>query len=271
MADQISSAFGSITSAWNQAQAQNAAGATGGSGVSGVIIFVCFLVGFAIISVVGAWLWFHFSEKKKWTILTRCHYENPNINGISFGQGSGIPTKRVRFKDGKVVYIYKTPIQGYTISPELLTWTRPREHDIIVTADKKLFCIEGFTNIDVKRKQLHVDISYPDIEMDRQDLQRFIDAKKYDDPNDRLKMILKAATWVFVMITIIVLAVLGGKYYIDGKNVDNARDQANLQTAKYQAEATKQMNTFILILSKVMPQSFQAIDGQNLLNQTLNS
>lgn len=263
--------FSQLGSAWNQAQAQQAASA-GTSSVwsSGIVIFILFFVGLAIVCVVGALVWFHFSEKKKWRIITRVHYENPMIKGISFGSGNGVPTKRVRFKDGKVVYIYKTPIQGYTISPELLTWTRPLEHDVIVTADKKLFCVEGFTSIDIKRKKLNVDISYPDIEMDRQDLQRFIDAKKYDDPNDRLKMILKAATWVFVMVTIIVLAVLGGKYYIEGKNAEAIVSQSNAQTAQLNLETVKQMNTFILILSKVMPQSFQAIDGQNLLNQTLN-
>lgn len=236
---------------------------------SGMLIFILFFIGLAIVAVVGAFLWFHFSEKKKWNIITRVHYENPTINGVNIG--GPVLTKRVRFKDGKVVYMYKTPIQGYTISPELLTWSRPREHDIVVTQDKKLFSVIGINSIDTQRKKLNVDISYPDIEMDRQDLQKHIDSKKYDDPNERLKIIAKVALWLFICVTIIVVAVLAGKSYVEGKSADLARDQANQKTAELQMKTTEQMNTFVLILSKVMPQSFKAIDGQNLLNQTLST
>jgi len=50
------------------------------------------------------------------------------------------------------------------------------------------------------------------------------------------------------------------------KEIDASRDVSNLRTAEYQSKVMEQMNTFILVLSRVMPQSFQAIDGQNLLN-----
>src|SRR3972149_5311026 len=179
---------------------------------TGWIIGISLFIGIALISVIGAFIYFFWIEKKNWNITTRVHYENPAINGITLG--GGILTKRVRFKDGRVVYMYKTPIQGYTISPELLVWTRPREHDVVITQDKKLFCINGISGIDVQRKELNVDVSYPDIEMDRQDLQKHIDSKKFDDPNDRLKLIAKVALWVFVIIGIIVLVVLGSKTYL---------------------------------------------------------
>ena len=132
-----------------------------------------------------------------------------------------------------------------------------------------MFCINGINSIDIQRKLLNVDISYPDIEMDRQDMQTHIDSKKYDDPNEKLKLILKVATYIFVGVVIIVLVVLGSKTYIDAKNIDLARDNMNLQVSASNAEAMKQINSFVLILSKVMPQSFKAIDGQNLLNQTI--
>ena len=170
-------------------------------GWTGLIIFICFFIGIGVVSVVGAFIWFYFSEKRKWQIITRVHYENPAINGISLG--NGVQTKRVRFKDGRVVYMYKTPIQGYTISPELLTWSKPREHDVIVTQDKKLFCINGVASIDIQRKQLNVDISYPDIEMDRQDLQKHIDSKKFDDPNEKYKLIAKVAIYLFICVAVI--------------------------------------------------------------------
>ena len=239
--------------------------------VSGIgtswIIGIALFVGIAVISIVGAFIWFYFSERKKWNISVRVYYENPTINGISFA--SIVPAKRVRFKDGKVAYLYKTPIQGYTVSPELLTWTRQKEHDIVITQDKKLFCINGINSIDAQRKLLNVDVSHPDIEMDRQDLQKHIDSKKFDDPNERFKMILKIATYIFVGIVIIVLVVLGSKTYIDAKNIDLQRDSTNLRTAQLQESAMNNINTFVLILSKVMPESFRQIDGQNLLNQTL--
>jgi hypothetical protein len=234
----------------------------GGFG-SGWIIGIGLLIGLMIFSVIGAFIYFHFWGKKKWNILTRVHYENPTINGVSMG--SGVPTKRVRFKDGRVVYLYKSPIQGYTISPELLTWTRPREHDVIVTQDKKLFSLVGINSIDVQRKKLNVDVSYPDIEMDRQDLQQHIDSKKYDDPNERFKIIAKVALWIFVIIGIIVLTVLGGKTYIDAKNIDLARDNMNLQVTTNQVKVMENLNTFLLILKGVMPESFKNIDGQNLM------
>ena len=185
--------------------------------------------------------------------------------------GNGVLTKRVRFKDGRVVYLYKTPIQGYTISPELLTWTRPREHDVIVTQDKKLFSLVGIDSIDVQRKMLKVDVSYPDIEMDRQDLQQHIDSKKYDDPNERFKIIAKVATWLFIIIGVIVLTVLGSKTYLDAKNIDASRDANNLLVVQSQVKVMEEINTFLAILTKVMPESFKAIDNTNLLNVTNGS
>jgi len=262
MADVISNTFSQIVS-----QTKNAA-PTAGIG-SGLIIGIAVFIGFAVICIVGAFIYYFFWEKKKWNITTRVHYENPTINGVTIG--GAIATKRVRFKDGRVVYMYATPIQGYTISPELLTWTRPREHDVIVTQDKKLFCLIGINSIDVQRKKLQVDVSYPDIEMDRQDLQQHIDSKKFDDPNERFKIIAKVALWIFIIIGVIVTMVLGSKTYIDAKNVDLQRDNMNLETAKYQHEVMVDVNQFILILSKVMPESFKAIDGQALLNITTAS
>jgi hypothetical protein len=231
---------------------------------SGLIIGVAIFLGLAVISVVGAFIYYHFWSKKQWNIITRVHYENPVIGGVAMG--SGVPTKRIRFKSGIVAYMYKTPIQGYTISPELLTWTRPREHDIIVTQDKKVFCLNGISSIDIQRKLLNVDISYPDIEMDRQDLQKHIDSKKYDDPNERFKILAKIALWIFIIIGVIVLVIVGGKSYIDGKNIDLQRDQLNLQVSQNSVKVMENVNTFVAILSRVMPQSFQAIDGQNLIN-----
>ena len=243
-------------------------GVPSGVGINGTwIIGIGLLIGLMVFSVVGAVIYYFFWSKKKWNITTRVHYDNPQIGGVSMGGGQN-NTKRVRFKDGRVVYLYKTPIQGYTISPELLTWTRPREHDVIVTQDKKLFSLVGIDSIDVQRKMLKVDVSYPDIEMDRQDLQQHIDSKKYDDPNERFKIIAKIATWIFLIIGAIVLTVLGSKTYLDAKTIDASRDANNLKVSEMQVQIMQQLNTFMLILSRVMPESFKQIDGQNLLNVT---
>lgn len=256
MADVIQDAFSPIGDAFKS-----------GSGTSaitpGFITGIGFFVGIAVIAIIGAFIWYHFYSKKQWNILTRVHYENPSIHGVSMG--SGVLTKRIRFKDGRVVYMYKTPIQGYTISPELLTWTRPREHDVIVTQDKKLFCLNGINSIDVQRKMLNVDVSYPDIEMDRQDLQHHIDSKKFDDPNERFKIIAKVALWIFVMIAVIIIAVIGGKAYSEGKNIDLQRDQINLQVSANQAKVMQNVDTFIAILGKLMPESFQQLQNTNIL------
>jgi len=242
--------------------------AVASGGIStGWIVGIGIFLGFAVFCVAGAFLWFYLSEKKRWNIITRVYYENPAINGVT--PSGSVLTKRIRFKDGRVVYMYKTPIQGYFISPELLVWTRPREHDVVITQDKKLFCINGISGINVQRKELNVDVSYPDIEMDRQDLQKHIDSKKFDDPNERLKVIAKVAMWLFIIIGGVIFLVLGSKTYLDAKNIDAARDATNLKTAQLQEKTMEDINTFILILSKVMPESFSQIDGQNLLNQTL--
>lgn len=237
MADVISDTFGNI---WGQIQSQTPT-VSGGSGVTGVVVGI--IISVAVISVIAAFLWFHFTEKKKWNIKTRVHYENPAINGINIGDP--VLTRRVRFKDGRVVYLYKTAIQGYTVSPELLSWSRPREHDVIVTQDKKLFTLIGIHNIDVQRKLLHVDVAYPDVEMDRQDLQSFIDQKKVDDPNERLKIIAKVATRIFVIVGIIVIIVLASKGYIDGKKVDLQRDELNLQVTEKQIQVMESVNIII--------------------------
>jgi hypothetical protein len=259
MADVISSTFSNLGS-----QVASGANPAAGFGV-GWIIGIAIFIGFAVMCVVGAFVWYYFYDKKQWNIKTRVHYENPAIDGITMGDG--VPTKRLRFKDGRVVYLYKTAIQGYTISPELLTWTRPREHDVIVTQDKKLFCLVGISGIDAQRKLLKVDISYPDIEMDRQDLQQHIDSKKVGDPNEKFKIIAKAAAIIFICITIIVVMVLAGKAYVDGKGADASRDASNVKVAEYNAETAKNMATFMAIMAKVMPESFKQIDGQALIEQ----
>jgi len=255
----ITDAFSPITSAMNSGPS------IGGFG-PGIIWGIGVFLGLAVISLIGGLIYYFFYSKKQWNILVRVHYENPSINGVTIG--SPILAKRVRFKDGRVVYMYKNPIQGYTISPELLVWTIPREHDVIVTQDKKLFCVRGINSIDIQRKLLNVDISYPDIEMDRQDLQQHIDSKKFDDPNERFKIIAKIALWIFIIIGVIVLAVLGGKAYVDGKNIDLERDRVNLQVSSNQAKVMQGVNTFLAILSKTMPESFRQIDGKMLLNVT---
>jgi hypothetical protein len=257
--DLISGAFSPVTEAVK--------GGVPGTGFGmGWVVGISVFVGFAIVCVVAALIWYYFWDRKKWNITTRVHYENPTINGVSMG--SGVPTKRVRFKDGRVVYLYKTPIQGYTISPELLTWTRPREHDVIVTQDKKVFSLIGINSIDAQRKKLNVDISYPDIEMDRQDLQHHIDSKKYDDPNERFKIIAKIATYIFLSVALIVLVVIGSKTYIDAKNIDIGRDQMNLKVSENQVLVMDKINTFLAIITNVMPESFKNLDNQNLLNNT---
>lgn len=262
--DVLSSAFSPIVDSVKGGVTPN----VGGISMS-MMLGIGLFVGIVVIAIIGAFVYYSVWSKKQWNIITRVHYENPSINGINIG--GGIPTKRVRFKDGRVVYMYKVPIQGYTISPELLTWTRPREHDVVVTQDKKLFCIVGITGIDIQRKKLGVDVSYPDIEMDRQDLQQHIDNKKFDDPNERFKIIAKVALWIFVIVGVIVVVVLGSKTYIDSKNIDLQRDNANLQTAKYQSAVMQNVDTFMLIMAKVMPESFKQIDGKVLLTQYQNT
>lgn len=258
MADILSDTFSVV-----KASASSGVSSSGGGVGTGLLTGIGIFVGIAIFAVIGAFVWYYWWDKKQWNILTRVHYENPAINGITIG--GAVPTKRIRFKDGRVVYMYKSPIQGYTISPELLTWTRPREHDVIVTQDKKLFCLVGIQGIDVERKKLKVDVSYPDIEMDRQDLQQHIDSKKFDDPNERFKIIAKVSMWIFVMVTIIVVLVIGANAYNEGKGIDLERERVNLETSANQAEVMENVNVFISILSEVMPESFSEIDGQVLV------
>ncbi len=259
MASPLSGAFSPVIDAVKGSPDAVASGGTGTMWIIGISGFLTL----AILATVGAFLWLHFYEKKKWNITTRVHYENPAIGGVTLG--GSVLTKRLRFKDGRVVYMYKTPIQGYTISPELLTWSKPREHDVIVTQDKKLFCLIGINSIDAQRKKLNVDVSYPDIEMDRQDLQQHIDSKKFDDPNERFKILAKVATYIFLIIGLIVIVVLGSKTYIDSKRIDAQRDEINLQTSAHMAKTMEQVTTFISILARVMPESFKALDGQNLV------
>lgn len=257
--DILGSAFSPIVSGVKSGVGGISSGGFGPGLLWGIGLFL----GIAIISVVGAFLYYFFWSKKQWNIVVKVHYENPAIHGITIG--TPVLAKRVRFRDGRVVYMYKTPIQGYTISPELLVYTKPREHDVIVTQDKKLFCLVGVKDIDVQRKLLNVDVSYPDIEMDRQDLQHHIDSKKYDDPNERFKILAKVALWIFVIVGVIVVVVLGGKTYIDSKNIDLQRDNMNLQVSANEVKVMEAVNTFMLILSKTMPESFKQIDGKVLI------
>ena len=238
----ISGIFGEIK---NAASSGSSGGSVAGAS-SGLWWIAGFLIGLGIFVLVGVGVWWWYSEKKRWNMVTRVHAENPSINGVSICNDS-VLTRRVRFKDGRVVFLYKTPIQGYGICPELMVYTRPREYDVIVTQDKKLFCLKGIEGVDMKRKILKVEVNYPDIEMDRQDLQNHIDSKKYDDPNERFKMMLKTGMWIFVLIAVIVGMIMFGKYYVEGKEVDLKSDQMSLETAELQLQTIEAMNTFLRI------------------------
>ena len=63
MAQDLSSLSG-IVGTISSSTAQPAA-ASGGGGTSALIVIICVIIGIAIVGVVGAFIWFNYSEKKK--------------------------------------------------------------------------------------------------------------------------------------------------------------------------------------------------------------
>ena len=194
--------------------------------------------------------------------IFRVHYENPDIKGVSIAKGV-ILARRIRLSNGRIVFKYKQPIQGYTISPELTTYTRPKEYDVIVTADKKLFIINKIASINKQRKELNVDIMYPDIEYDRQDLQQYEDKLHKTNPYEKWKLIAKVASILIIVVGIIIGLIIYGNNQVQTKQLEATIQDNNLKIQQNQIEMLEDMNEWANTIKILMP-DLKELKGDNL-------
>lgn len=236
--------------------------------VGPAILLAIFIFIIAFVGVFAAIFFFLWKDAKSWNLTLRVHPENPEVKGCNLTNAI-VKAKRVRMRDGKTVFYYKTPILGYTISPALTTYTRPLTYDIIVTQDKRIFCIKRIAAIDKQRKELNVDIMHPDIEYDMVELQKYNDSLAKDNKFDKWKTIAKIAGWFIILTGLIIGTVLIGNYWVEGKQLEAQKEANYIKLQELQNNGAERMQETLTIVQLILPE-LQELKGTKNLHVLLN-
>lgn len=197
-------------------------------------------------------------SKEKWNVKFRVRQENKQ-----YGTGQSkiyldpitIKGRRVTLSNGlRLIYLEKE-ILGKRLFPNLNHYTTPGVYDLIISADNRIFLIDGIAGIDEERKLLKVGIRYPGIDYSLEEVNRdHAKLNKMDRRSDLLG-IVKAASIAVVAIVLLIALIVGGKYWIDGKKIDSQSAQAELQLLDglrdYQTAQIEQTNAMILLTDKL--------------------
>lgn len=248
-------AVGTLTSGWgNLAQYGWLIGAVIGFVIIGSIIF---LVAYSI------------KTRSKWNIQIRLRQEDKTHKTI-YLDPKIIKGKRVTLSNGLRLIYLETPILGKKLFPNLNHYTRPGVYDIIVTADNRIFLIDGIEGINEDRKRLKVGVRYPGIDYSLDEVNRDHAALNKLDRRSDLLGIVKAASIAIIAIVLLVGVIVGGKYWLDAKEIDAAISQSELQLFdsmdKTQKTQLEQTNAMLLLTEKL-----KQILGTDNLRSNLNA
>jgi hypothetical protein len=207
-------AVGTITSSWGSVAAW----------------WPVFLGVIALLIIGGVIFVWAFSKKARgsWNLTFRVYQENKQHNTI-YMDPVIIKGKRVMLSNGLRLIYLQQEILGKKLFPNLNHYTRPGVYDLLISADNRIFIIDGISGIDEQRKQLQVGIRYPGIDYSLEEVNRDHAKLNSMDRRSDLLGIVKAASIAVVAIVLLIALIIGGKYWIEGKEIDNQQDQVQLQ------------------------------------------
>ncbi len=216
------------------------------------------IIGLLIVVGVIAYVAITFKRtNKKWSIKIRIRQEDTQNNKI-YLEPFIIKARRITLSNGLKMNLLAKPILGKRLMPLLNYYTKPGEYDILLTADNRIFLITGIEGIDKKRKLLNVGIRYPGIDQDFDELNTDYAKLNQQDFKSSLLDILKAASIGILAICILIAVIIGGKYWLDGKQADTAISQAQIEifeglakSAQYNLEFANAMNLLIPKLNEM--------------------
>lgn len=189
--------------------------------------------------------------KKTWSIKIRLRQEDTMNNRI-YMDPVIIKARRITLSNGLKMNLLEKPILGKRLMPLLNYYTKPGVYDILLTADNRIFLITGIEGIDKKRKELNVCIRYPGIDQDFDELNTDYAKLNAQDYKNSILDFIKAASIGILAVCLIVGVIVGGKYWLDGKQAETAISQAQVEifeglerTAMHNLEFANAMNLLI--------------------------
>ena len=208
----------------------------------------------AILGILGSVAFFLVKFKSKnnaWNIKIRIRQEDTENKRI-YLDPVVIKGRRVTLSNHmRMIYLEK-PIQGKRLMPLLNHYTRPNIYDLVLTADNRLLIITGISGIDKQRKLLNIGIRFPGIDNDFDEINaQYAKLNKQDKFNNLLE-IIKAAATAIIAIVFLVALIIGGHYWLEAKQAEQAISQAQIevfeglrQTSQNNLEFTNAMNLLI--------------------------
>lgn len=223
------------------------------------------------ILIIGIAVWVFSSWRKnkdKWNVQIRLRQEDTQTKKI-YLDPVVIKAKRVTLSNNLRMLYLEKPILGKRLFPLLNYYSKPGVYDIILTADNRIFIIDGIKGIDEQRKVLNVGVRYPGIDYQFDELNtQYAQMNKKDSKNDILEM-LKIATIGVVAIVLLIGGIVGGKYYIQSKEIDQRIGEQEVQILATISENQEKMlettNALNLFISK-----YEKQNGDNSVSQDLN-
>lgn len=192
------------------------------------------IIGFFVILgliTVGIVIWVFISirkSKESWNVELRIRAEDKETGKLYLDPVT-IKAKRIMLKNGlRLLYLQKE-ILGARLFPLLNHHTRPGVYDLVITADNRIFIVDGISGIDEQRKNLKVGLRYPGIDYSLGEINRdYAALNKAERRSDLLGMV-KAAATAIIAIVILIMFIVGGKYWIEAKQIDSQIRQSEVQ------------------------------------------
>jgi len=241
MAEPMDVAVGTMTSSWGPALAKYG---WVFAAVIGLIIIggIVFLVAYSV------------KTRAKWNLTFRIRQEDKR-HGTIYLDPTVIKGKRITLSNGlRLIYLEK-PILGKKLIPNLNHYTRPGVYDLIISADNRIFLIDGIEGIDEQRKLLKVGIRYPGIDYSLDEVNRDHAKLNKADRKSDLLGIVKAASIAVVAIVILLVVIVGGKYWLDAKEIDASISESEIRLYQgletYQEAQVEQTNAMMLLVDKM--------------------
>lgn len=228
-------------------------------------IFIGILV---VATIVFLWAYWR-KSRQKWNVLFRIRQENKQ-HGTLYLDPVEIKGKRIVLSNGLRLIFLEKEILGKRLFPNLNHYTHPGVYDLIITADNRIFLIDGIKGIDEERKELKVGIRYPGVDYSLEEVNRdHAKLNKLDRKSDLLG-IVKAASIAVVVICLLIGLIVGGNYWIKSKQINQAVSQAELelftQIQDYQTTQAEATDGMVLLINQL-----KQIYGTDNLRNELNT
>lgn len=226
-------------------------------------------IGVAVLGVLGAIGYFFVqwrNTNSTWNIQYRIRQED-TMNGRIYIDAVVIKGRKVTLNGGIKMVLLEKPILGKRLMPLLNYYTRPNIYDLILTSDNRIFITTGIEGIDKKRKLLNVGIRYPGIDNDFDEMnQQYQNLNQQNKLNNFLE-IVKAAATAIMAICLLVALIVGGHYWLEGKEAESAISNAQIEIFDGLRQTSQNNLEFANAMNLLIPKLEEMYGTRNLRTQ----